>query len=101
MEEGEGGPEEGTCETQGPRLSRTSKDRTRSPLRLTTLTDEVAALPDPVIQRVGRVSSEIALAPRFQMRGLETISMARRSGRGPGSCLKRVWVFVLTRVYTV
>ena len=64
-------------------------------------TDEVTALPDPVIQRVGRVSSEMVLAPRFQMRGLETISMARRNGRGPGSCLKRVWVFVQTRVYTV
>ena len=57
-------------------------------------TGEVAALPDPVIQRVGRVLSEMVLAPLFQMRGLETISMARRNGRGPGSYLKRVWVFV-------
>ena len=35
------------------------------------------------------------------MRGLETISTTRRNGRGPDSSLKRLWVFVWIRVYTV
>jgi hypothetical protein len=49
-----------------------------------------------LIWRAGRVSSEMALAPRFQMRGSETVSKARRNGRGPDSSL-----FVQTRVYMV
>ena len=63
--------------------------------------DEIAVLPDPVTWRVGRFSSEIALAPRLQMRSLETISTTRRNGRGPDSSLKRQWVFVWTHVYMV
>ena len=63
--------------------------------------DEIAALPYPVTWRVGRFSSEIALAPRLQMRGLETVSTTRRNGRGPDSSLKRQWVFVWIHVHTV
>ena len=63
--------------------------------------DEIAVLPDPVTWRVGRFSSEIALAPRLQMRGLETISTTRRNGRGPDGSLKRLWVFVWIHAYTV
>ena len=62
--------------------------------------DEIAVLPDPVTWRVGRFSSEIALA-RLQMRGLETISTTRRNGQGPDSSLKRRWVFVWIHVCTV
>ena len=35
------------------------------------------------------------------MRGLETISTTQRNGRGPDSFLKRVSIFVWTRVYKV
>ena len=63
--------------------------------------DEIAVLPDPITWRVGRFSSEIALAPRLQMRGLETVSTTRRNGRGPDSSLKRQWVFVWIHVHTV
>jgi hypothetical protein len=56
----------------------------------------VAAFPDPNIRRIGRVLSKTALAPRLQMRGLETISAAQHNGRGPDSSLKRHWIFVYT-----
>jgi hypothetical protein len=36
----------------------------------------------------------MALAPQFQMRGLETISMTRRDGRGPDSSLIAVYTEV-------
>jgi hypothetical protein len=36
--------------------------------------DRVVAFPNPVVWRVIEVLSETALAPRFQMRGLETMS---------------------------
>ena len=49
--------------------------------------DEITVLPDPVAWRDSRFSSELAVALRLQMRGLETISMARRNGRGPDSYL--------------
>ena len=49
--------------------------------------DEVTVLPDPIFRKGGRFSSEPAVAPRLQMRGLETISAARRNGRGPDSFL--------------
>ena len=60
--------------------------------------DKLNPLPDPITWRVGRCSSEMALAPRLQMRGLETISTTRRDGRGPDSSLKRHWMFVYTRI---
>ena len=63
--------------------------------------DEITVLPIPVTWRVGRLSSEMVLAPRLQMRGLETISTTRRNGRGPDSSLKRLSIFVWTRVYTL
>ena len=50
--------------------------------------DKITALPDPVTWRVCQFSSEMALASRLQMRGLETISMTRRNGQGPDSPLE-------------
>ena len=62
----------------------------------------ITVLPDPVTWRADRLSSKMALAPRLQMRGLETLwlSTTRRNGRGPDSSLKRFSIFVWTRVYT-
>ena len=60
--------------------------------------DKINPLPDPVTWRVGRCSSEMALAPRHQMRGLETISTTRHNGRGPDSSLKRQKLDI--RLYT-
>ena len=58
----------------------------------------ITAFPDPEVRRIGRALSKTALAPRLQMRGLETISAARHNGRGPDSSLKRRWIFVYTRI---
>jgi hypothetical protein len=58
----------------------------------------IAAFPDPEIRRIGRALSKTALAPRLQMRGLETISAAQHNGRGPDSSHKRHWIFVYTRI---
>ena len=52
---------------------------------------------DPVIWRACRVLSETALAPRFQMRGLETIFTTQCNVRGRDSSLVRAWIFVCTR----
>lgn len=46
--------------------------------------DGIAVLLDPMIRKVGWFPSE---APRLRTRGLETISVARRNGRGPDSSL--------------
>ena len=56
--------------------------------------DEITVLPGPITWRVGRLSSEMALAPPLLMRGLETIFRTRRNGRGPDSSLKRLSIFV-------
>jgi hypothetical protein len=58
----------------------------------------IAAFPDPEIRSIGRVLSKTTLAPRLQMRGLETISAAQHNGRGPDSSLKRYWIFVYTGI---
>jgi hypothetical protein len=55
----------------------------------------IAALPAP---EVGRVLSHTALEPRTQMRSSETISTARHNGRPDGS-IKRLWIFVYTRIW--
>ena len=47
----------------------------------------VTVPPEPVILKVGWISSEMVVAPRFQIRGLKTISPTRQSGRGPDSSL--------------
>ena len=54
----------------------------------------VATLPAAVARKIGRASNEKVRAPWSQMRGLKTISMPRRNGRGPDSYLKRLWIFV-------
>jgi len=56
--------------------------------------DDTTVFPEPVTWRAGQFLSETAVALGLQMRGLETISMTRRNGRGPGSSLKRLWIFV-------
>jgi hypothetical protein len=56
--------------------------------------DGIVVLPNPVIWRIGRALSEMALALRLQMHGLETISAAQRNGRGPDSSLKGAWIFI-------
>ena len=58
----------------------------------------IAAFPNPEIRRIGRALSKTVLAPRLQMRGLETISAAQHNGRGPDSSLKKHWIFVYTRI---
>jgi len=55
------------------------------------------SFPAPAVFPVVRFSSEVTLAPLFQMRSLETISMARRNGRGPDISLTSPWTFVCTR----
>ena len=55
------------------------------------------SFPAPAVCPVVRFSSEVTLAPLFQMRSLETISMARRNGRGPDISLTSPWTFVCTR----
>ena len=56
------------------------------------------APPDP--HRTGYSGTGVILYG-FQMRGLETILVPRRNGRGPDSSLKRRWIFVWIHVYTV
>lgn len=58
--------------------------------------DGIVVLPGSMIWKTGRVSSVTAVAPRFQVRSLETTSTTRRSGRGPGSSLKSTRTFVRT-----
>jgi hypothetical protein len=58
----------------------------------------IAAFPDPEIRSIGRVLSKTTLAPRLQIHGLETISVAQHNGRGPDSSLKRYWIFVYTGI---
>ena len=60
----------------------------------TVQVDEITVLPDLVTWRDDRFLSEMAIALRLQMRGLETIAMTRRDGRGPDSSLKRLRVFI-------
>ena len=52
--------------------------------------DGVTVPPNPIFRKGGWFSSEPAVAPRLQMRGLETISAAGRNDRGPDSFLVRV-----------
>ena len=59
--------------------------------------DGVTVPPDPIFRTGGWVSSERFVVPRLQMRGLETISAARRNGRGPDSFLISSWLSVCTR----
>ena len=40
-----------------------------------------------LVEKVGLFLSEMVVAPRLQMGGLETISATRRNGRGPDSSL--------------
>ena len=47
----------------------------------------VTVPPEPVILKVGWISSEMVVAPRFQICGLKTISPTRQRGRGPDSSL--------------
>ena len=54
-----------------------------TPVHSGTKAGRVTVLPKPVILKVGRISSETAVAPRFQMYGLGTVSTTRRNGRGP------------------
>ena len=49
----------------------------------------IAFLSNPKIWAVGWVLSKKAFVPGLQMRGLEAIFAAQRSGRGPDSSLKR------------
>ena len=49
----------------------------------------VTALPEPVIMKVGWISSEIVNTLRFH--GLETISATQRGGQGTDSYLKSPW----------
>lgn len=58
----------------------------------------IAVLPDPEIHGIGRVLNNTTLAPRTQMRSLETMPTAQYNGQDPGSSLKRLWVFVYTRI---
>ena len=58
--------------------------------------DDTAVFPEPATWRAGQFSNETAVALGSQMRGLETISMTRRNGRGPDSSLKRLSIFVYT-----
>ena len=62
--------------------------------------DGIVVLPNPVIQKIGQVLSETALALQLQICSLETISMAQRNGWGPDpdSSLKRLWIFVYTLI---
>ena len=48
----------------------------------------VAVLAELVILKVGWISSEMAVALRFKMCGLETMPTTRRNGQGPDSSLK-------------
>ena len=63
--------------------------------------DKTTVLPGPVTCRVGRFSSEMALAPRLRMRDLETISVTRRNGRGPDSSIKRLSSVHVVALWTV
>ena len=54
----------------------------------------VTVLPELVVPKVGCISNEMVVAPQFQIRGLETISPTRKSGRGPDSSLISAWIFV-------
>ena len=53
--------------------------------------------PTPAVWTAAWSSSVMALAPRCQMRGLETTSTTRRNGRGPDSSLISPSTFVCTR----
>jgi len=48
----------------------------------------VTALPELVTLKVKWISSKMAMASRFQMRGLETIFTTRRNGWGPDNSIK-------------
>jgi len=58
---------------------------------------EVPVLPSPRSLDGCLFSSEVALALRFKMHGLETISTTRRNRRGPDSSHISPWIFVCTR----
>ena len=61
----------------------------------------IAVLPDSRSSNGWPFSSETGLSPSFQMRGLETISPTRQSGRGPDSSLIRVFTrFWALRIVT-
>jgi hypothetical protein len=60
-----------------------------SSIEATSVYGGVAVVPTPISRRVGRVSSETAEAPCFQMRGLEMISTPLRNSRGPDNSLIR------------
>jgi len=57
----------------------------------------VTVLPEPVVLKVGWILNEMTVAPQFQIRGLETISPTRQSGRGPDSSLISAWIFCAHR----
>jgi hypothetical protein len=61
----------------------------------------IAVLPVPCSSEGWLAFERNGRAPRFQIRGLGTISTSRHNGQGPDSFLKRLWIFVWMRVYMV
>ena len=55
-----------------------------------------AVLRSPRVPEGWLVLNETPVAPKLQMRGLCSISVARRDVRGPDNSLKRAWIFIYT-----